>query len=148
MEPVTIVNYEHLMSVLDDMRDRGISSYMGCCCEPFFAKHPCKSAADAFSASEHSETELSRFQNLNKRLGKGKHKVHVVQIPVRRDQLIPYLVDGHADLAAANLTITEARRQHVDFSIPAWTGVDEIVVTGPEAPEISSLEDLDRKSVV
>jgi lipoate-protein ligase A len=21
------------------MRDRGISSYMGCCCEPFFAKH-------------------------------------------------------------------------------------------------------------
>lgn len=66
----------------------------------------------------------------------------MVQIPVRRDQLIPYLVDGHADLAAANLTITEARRQHVDFSIPAWTGVDEIVVTGPEAPEISSLEDL------
>jgi lipoate-protein ligase A len=39
MEPVTIVNYEHLMSVLDDMRDRGVSSYMGCCCEPFFAKH-------------------------------------------------------------------------------------------------------------
>jgi lipoate-protein ligase A len=39
MEPVTIVNYEHLMSVLDDMRERGVSSYMGCCCEPFFAKH-------------------------------------------------------------------------------------------------------------
>ncbi len=39
MEPVTIVNFEHLMSVLDEMRQKGISSYMGCCCEPFFAKH-------------------------------------------------------------------------------------------------------------
>jgi len=39
MEPITIVNFEHLMSVLDDMREKGISSYMGCCCEPFFAKH-------------------------------------------------------------------------------------------------------------
>ena len=39
MEPITIVNYEHLMSVLDDMRELGISSYLGCCCEPFFAKH-------------------------------------------------------------------------------------------------------------
>ncbi len=39
MEPITIVNFEHLMSVLDDMRERGISSYLGCCCEPFFAKH-------------------------------------------------------------------------------------------------------------
>jgi len=39
MEPVTIVNFEHLMSVLEDMKRRGVSSYMGCCCEPFFAKH-------------------------------------------------------------------------------------------------------------
>jgi lipoate-protein ligase A len=39
MEPITIVNFEHLMSVLDEMRERGISSYLGCCCEPFFAKH-------------------------------------------------------------------------------------------------------------
>lgn len=81
-------------------------------------------------------------ERLNKRLGRGKEKIHVVQIPVRRDQLIPYLRDGHADLAAANLTITEDRRKHVDFSIPGWTGVDEIVVTGPKAPEIATLEDL------
>jgi lipoate-protein ligase A len=39
MEPITIVTFEHLMSVLDDMREQGISSYLGCCCEPFFAKH-------------------------------------------------------------------------------------------------------------
>ncbi|NOQ54969.1 MAG: DUF116 domain-containing protein [Thermoplasmata archaeon] len=39
MEPITIVNFEHLLAVLDDMRRSGVSSYMGCCCEPFFAKH-------------------------------------------------------------------------------------------------------------
>jgi lipoate-protein ligase A len=39
MEPITIVNFEHLIAVLDEMREAGINSYMGCCCEPFFAKH-------------------------------------------------------------------------------------------------------------
>ncbi|MCK5414633.1 MAG: DUF116 domain-containing protein, partial [Thermoplasmata archaeon] len=39
MEPVTIVNFEHLEAVLEEMRERGVRSYMGCCCEPFFAKH-------------------------------------------------------------------------------------------------------------
>ena len=81
-------------------------------------------------------------ERLNKRLGKSKQKIHVVQIPVRRDQLIPYLVDGYADLVAANLTITDERRKQVDFSIPGWKGVEEIVVTGPKGPSISSIEDL------
>ncbi len=39
MEPITIVNYEHLEAVLEEMRRRGVRSYLGCCCEPFFAKH-------------------------------------------------------------------------------------------------------------
>ncbi len=39
MEPITIVNFEHLIAVLDEMRRSGVSSYLGCCCEPFFAKH-------------------------------------------------------------------------------------------------------------
>jgi lipoate-protein ligase A len=39
MEPITIVNFEHLLAVLDEMRRSGVSSYLGCCCEPFFAKH-------------------------------------------------------------------------------------------------------------
>lgn len=81
-------------------------------------------------------------ERLNKRFGKGKQRIHVVQIPVRRDQLIPYLVDGHADLVAANLTMTDERRKDADFSIPGWEGVEEIVVTGPKGPSISSLEDL------
>ncbi|NIP37004.1 MAG: hypothetical protein GWN18_18740 [Thermoplasmata archaeon] len=33
------MNYEHLEAVLEEMRRRGVRSYLGCCCEPFFAKH-------------------------------------------------------------------------------------------------------------
>jgi membrane-bound lytic murein transglycosylase MltF len=81
-------------------------------------------------------------ESINKQLGTGLLKVHVVQIPVRRDQLIPHLRDGKGDLAVANLTITDERRQLVDFSEPTATGVDEIVVSGPAAPAIDRLEDL------
>ena len=80
--------------------------------------------------------------DLNRRLGTGNLKVNVVFIPVSRDQLIPGLVKGLGDIAAANLTITDERRQQVDFSVPLFTGVDEIVVTGPASPPIESAQDL------
>jgi membrane-bound lytic murein transglycosylase MltF len=80
--------------------------------------------------------------DLNRRLGTANLKVNVVFIPVSRDDLIPWLVDGRGDIAAANLTITAERRQQVDFSDPIATGVDEIVVTGPASPPIGSAQDL------
>ena len=80
--------------------------------------------------------------DLNRRLGTGNLRVSVVFIPVSRDELIPGLVKGLGDIAAANLTITEERRQQVDFSVPLFTGVDEIVVTGPASPPIESAQDL------
>ena len=90
-----------------------------------------------------SHDALMEFEKaLNQKLGKGKPKVHIVEIPVRRDLIIPYLRDGHADLALGNLTITDERRRLVDFSIPGWSGVEEIVVTGAKAPPVSNLEDL------
>jgi lipoate-protein ligase A len=39
MEPITIVSFEDLQTTLDDMKTRGIKSYLGCCCDPFFVKH-------------------------------------------------------------------------------------------------------------
>src|SRR5262245_32597920 len=80
--------------------------------------------------------------DLNRRLGTGHLKVQVVFIPVGRDELIPGLVDGRGDIAAANLTITDERREQVDFSDPIGTGVDEIVVTGPGSPPIQGVQDL------
>jgi membrane-bound lytic murein transglycosylase MltF len=81
-------------------------------------------------------------EGINEALGTDHLKVHVVLIPVPRDQLIPALAAGRGDIAAANLTITPERLETVDFSDPLLTGVKEIVVTGPGTPAPQSIEDL------
>jgi membrane-bound lytic murein transglycosylase MltF len=86
-------------------------------------------------------------EDLNRRLGTGHLRVQVIFIPVGRDELIPGLIEGRGDIAAANLTITDERRQQVDFSDPISTGVSEIVVTGPASPPIQSVQDLSGKEV-
>ena len=85
-------------------------------------------------------------EKLNK--GRGALRVHVVFVPTPRDRLIADLVDGRGDVAAGNLTITDERRETVDFTDPLLTGVDECVVTGPASPQLSSLDDLAGKEVV
>jgi membrane-bound lytic murein transglycosylase MltF len=91
---------------------------------------------------------FSLFEDwLNKELGTGTLKMHVLIIPVRRDQLLPALVSGRGDIAAAGLTITPERQKLVDFSIPLVKGVDEIVITSKNGPELSRLEDLSGKEV-
>jgi len=89
--------------------------------------------------------EFEKF--LNKRLNRRKSKVYIAILPVSRDLLMPALVSGLGDLAAANLTITDERRRKVDFSTPFVSGVRELVVTGPAAPAISSLDDLSEQEV-
>ena len=84
---------------------------------------------------------------LNKTL-KTKHvRVHVVFVPVSRDELLPALVAGKGDVAAANLTITPERQKTVDFASPIFGGVSELVVTGPQSPRIEVLDDLAGKEV-
>lgn len=39
MEPITIVDFDDLQATLADMKQRGIKSFLGCCCDPFFVKH-------------------------------------------------------------------------------------------------------------
>jgi membrane-bound lytic murein transglycosylase MltF len=86
-------------------------------------------------------------EDLNRRLGTGHLRVNVLFIPVGRDELISGLVEGRGDIAAANLTITDERRQQVDFSDPVGAGVDEIVITGPASPPIASAQDLSGQEV-
>src|SRR3954451_24375487 len=84
---------------------------------------------------------------LNKTLADGHLRVNVVFVPVSRDELLPALRDGRGDLVMANLTITPERQQIVDFVDP-WLGdVDEIVVTGPTGPPMTSLDDLSGQDV-
>lgn len=84
---------------------------------------------------------------LNKQLERGEVRVLALVIPVARDQLIPALLAGKGDLISAGLTITDARKELVDFSIPASKPLNEILVTGPSAPEVDSLEDLAGETV-
>ena len=86
-------------------------------------------------------------ETLNKQLKTRHLRVAVAFVPVSRDELLPALIEGRGDIAAANLTITPEREALVDFTQPLVTGVNEIVVTGPASPAIASLDDLAGKDV-
>jgi membrane-bound lytic murein transglycosylase MltF len=91
--------------------------------------------------------------DLNKKLAKQeklkqKHlKVRVVFIPIARGELLQALADGKGDIAASNLTITPDRQKLVDFSMPVYSNVSEVVVSGPGAPALQGVEDLSGKEV-
>lgn len=74
-------------------------------------------------------------------------RVHVVLLPVARDELIPRLLKGEGDIAAAQLTITPERQKQVDFSQPFAEGVSEVLVTGPSATPVAGLQDLAGREV-
>ncbi|MGE6917472.1 transglycosylase SLT domain-containing protein [Achromobacter kerstersii] len=86
---------------------------------------------------------MTAFENdLNVQLKNKNVRVHVVFLPTSRERLIPDLLAGKGDIIAANLTVTEERQKQVDFSTPLATGVREIIVAAPGAPELKSLDDL------
>ena len=84
---------------------------------------------------------------INKKLDRGHLRIHVVVIPVARDQLLPSLLAGKGDIISANLSITPERQEIVDFSIPSSKPLSEIMIMGPTAPAIESIEDLSGQTV-
>ncbi len=90
--------------------------------------------------------EYEKF--LNKKIKTRHLGVHIVIIPTLRDRLLSDLVDGYGDIAAGNLTITPEREKLVDFTAPSLTDVDEIVVTGPNPPELKTIFDLAGKEIL
>lgn len=84
--------------------------------------------------------EFERF--LNRKLNRKRLPVYVVPIPVTRERLIPDLLAGRADLVAANLTVTPARKALVEFSEPFYSGVNEIIVSGPSVPPLLNIDEL------
>ena len=92
---------------------------------------------DAFKAFE---------DELNKK--RGNLRVNVVFFPTSREKLVPNLLAGLGDIIAAGFTITSERDKVVDFAIPSTTKpVNEIVVTGPQSPQLASVDDLAGKEV-
>ncbi|MBV9361612.1 MAG: lytic transglycosylase F [Betaproteobacteria bacterium] len=79
---------------------------------------------------------------LNKKFPKKVKPIVVVALPTSRDRLLSGVLEGRADIAAGNLTITPERDTKVAFSKPLAEGPGEIVVTGPRSPKLAKLEDL------
>lgn len=73
--------------------------------------------------------------------------LHVVFIPVARDQMLPLLAEGKGDIAVAALTVTPERQKSIDFTEPTARNIDQIVVTGPKSPAIAKVEDLSGQEV-
>jgi len=84
---------------------------------------------------------------LNKQLHDRHLEITLEFIPVARDELIPNLVQGYGDIAAAGLTITPDRQAKVAFTDPYLTGIDEIVVTHTGSAAFDNVFDLSGKTV-
>jgi membrane-bound lytic murein transglycosylase MltF len=86
---------------------------------------------------------LQQYENaVNKGLAKGKPRVRVAYIPVPFSRLIPSLIEGKGDIAAALLTMTPQREKEVHFVSGRRVEVSEIVVAGKQVEGLKTLEDL------
>ena len=86
---------------------------------------------------------------LNTKLAKqlGNRPLTFMIIPTTRDKLISGVATGQGDIAV-NLGVSEERKKIVDFILaPDAPPVAEVVVTGPKAPVINSVDDLSGKTV-
>lgn len=93
------------------------------------------------------ETLKAFEKRLNEKAGNKVVTLHVIALPVARDELIPRLVAGQGDIAAAALTVTHDRQKLVDFSDPFASDVREVLVTGPDAAPLAGLDDLSGREV-
>ena len=89
--------------------------------------------------------EFEKF--LNTKLNTGDKPVHMVFIPVSREEGIRRMQDGRGDIAASNISIIPELQKFVDFSDPVREGAKEVIVSGPAAPQIASVDDLSGKEV-
>ena len=89
--------------------------------------------------------EFQRF--VNERFRTGTLKINVTYIPVRPEQLENALTEGVGDLIAYGVEITPEREKKVLFTTPIDSNVKQVIVTGPSAPPIASLEDLSGKEI-
>ncbi len=91
---------------------------------------------------------LKLFESeLNTSLKTGNLKVHVVFVPMSRDQLANALATGKVDMVAAMVTVRPELEKVAAFSEPTRTNVSQVLVTGPGAPPIATVDDLSGQEV-
>lgn len=90
--------------------------------------------------------EFERILNAKYHTG-AKDRIVVLLMPTPSDRMRGMMAEGRADIVAAGLTITERNKATADFSVPTATDVQILVVTGPGAPALASLDDLSGQHV-
>lgn len=96
-----------------------------------------------------SHAFMEAFEDyVNTHVDAGLLRVQVVYVPVTRDRLVPWLLEGRGDIIAANLTRTETRGRLMDFTAPLVRGVNEVLISGPTAAPIDRLEQLSGRTVL
>ncbi len=81
-------------------------------------------------------------KQLNAGVKRAAERVRVQFIPTTFDRLIPDLLQGKGDIAAALMTITPEREKKINFITSKQQNVQEILVTHKSITNIQSLEDL------
>jgi membrane-bound lytic murein transglycosylase MltF len=93
--------------------------------------------------------DWERYINVKYAKELGKRPLTIYIGPATRDNLLPYLSEGLADVSIGNLTVTDERLKVVDF-VPGDEGrktINEVIVTGPKSPPLKSLDDLAGKRI-
>jgi membrane-bound lytic murein transglycosylase MltF len=92
--------------------------------------------------------DLERFLN-QKLQTTGPKKFKVAFIPVSPGQIEKDLNDGYGDVIASPIIMTPEREKVLDFTIPTITGTGGtvVIVSGKDAPQIASLDDLSGKEI-
>lgn len=95
------------------------------------------------------QAELAQefVKELNKNIKNESDKLFVQFIPVEFHQLIPALISGKGDIAAAFLTRTPERAALVNFVGGQSMKVDEVVVTHNDYPRLENLADLSGRQI-
>ena len=92
---------------------------------------------------------LERYEKfLNQQQPKGSIKVKLIYRVLPFDRLLPALLEGRGDIAAAGLTITPQRSQKVAFTQPYIKNINEITVTSHKVKDLKTVQGLSGRSVV
>ena len=90
--------------------------------------------------------EVDAMSDLEKRLRAHRpgdeSPLRIVYVPTPFDRLLPDLAAGRGDVAAALLTVTEARSRLVDFSEPYVKDVSQVLVSNRNAAPVRAAGDL------
>jgi membrane-bound lytic murein transglycosylase MltF len=132
---------------LDQMAERRIVRVLVVPSKTFYFNDKGTQRGVTFDTFQLVEQELNKQLQRAKKLKRKNLKVKFFFVPVGRDEIFSALTEGKGDIAAANLSITPRRREIVDFAAPVMAGVQEVALTGPGSPALSTLDDLSGQEV-